>query len=111
MPCQFQQQYGLPCAHSILDLLDHNQALTRDLHTRWWLQYQDALDPVLQIRDPIRIGRLQPADNSRNTSSMNRGASSFIPPTQGTDQSTSESSQVPRPPLVLNRAKLWVCAM
>ncbi|KAG6032988.1 hypothetical protein E4U19_006980, partial [Claviceps sp. Clav32 group G5] len=41
MPCQFQQQYGLPCAHTILDLLDHDQALTRDLvHTRWWLQSQ-----------------------------------------------------------------------
>ncbi|KAG5966963.1 hypothetical protein E4U58_002384 [Claviceps cyperi] len=30
MPCQFQKQYGLPCAHTILGLLDHDQALTRD---------------------------------------------------------------------------------
>ncbi|KAG6018962.1 hypothetical protein E4U40_007581, partial [Claviceps sp. LM458 group G5] len=38
-PCQFQQQFGLPCAHIIRDLQDRDEDLTiQHIHPRWWMQ-------------------------------------------------------------------------
>ncbi|KJZ69123.1 hypothetical protein HIM_11491 [Hirsutella minnesotensis 3608] len=58
---QFTQQYGLPCAHTILQRLEADSVLAKeDVHPRWWLEKPlDLEEPLLRIRDPDVVENLR----------------------------------------------------
>ncbi|KAG6042334.1 hypothetical protein E4U39_006091 [Claviceps sp. Clav50 group G5] len=119
-PCQFQQQFGLPCAHTIRDLQDRDEDLTiQHIHPRWWIQSPQVLAIILTrelhcigLTSIFRIPQTQffksrTPSESDGSSRPATGATFAVriapPPSQGGGQSTLHGSQASRPQLPSTR--------
>lgn len=88
---RFEHQYGLPCSHTILNIIINKGTIQKEeIHPRWWLQKPISYDDeISRIRDPAIVENLRGRPRLANNNKV-AVPSSLMPPS-----STASTSAAP----------------